>query len=252
MSFDQISTSRIGAEAACPACEAGRLIRFNWRYHGKQGSPDQRRRLDAFEPWQALRHGSLYRCTACARPWHLDGAGEMMTIVPDGRLDLILAWSRAEIMLADDALEALGEIGPTPPDVYGNGGDHVEIPCGVVTRSGERIDAAIVSIQRDAPVEEWRVSRLASEIASVYPSPLALPLDVRLATTRADELRMGFAPTLIAMPDGRRFMLNWTANFIAEPGYRAADARYCGDPIDIRQLPDLAAAPPITYFVADG
>lgn len=75
-------------------------------------------------------------------------------------------------------------------------------------RSGERIDTAIVSLQRDAPVEHWRPARLASEIAEVYPSPYALPLDVCIAGAGAPERAMGFSPSLIEMPDGKRFTLN--------------------------------------------
>jgi hypothetical protein len=46
--------------------------------------------------------------------------------------------------------------------------------------------------------------------------------------------------------------LNWTTSFLAEPGYRAADARICADPIDMADLPKTAAAPQVTYFIADG
>lgn len=252
MAFEPISTSKLEGEPFCPACEAGKLISFNWHYYRERGADDSTHDLASFEPWQDLRYGSLFRCRACARPWHLDGAGEMMTIVPEGRLDLILEWSRAEIILPANVLGTLGEIGPTPPDHYGNGREYAETPCGVVTRRGERIDAAIVSIQRDAPVEEWRPSRLASELADAYPSPYALPLDVRLASTQADEVRMGYAPSFIELPDGKRFTLNWSTNFLDEPGYRAADARVCQDRIDVYRAPPLARSPAIVYFVADG
>lgn len=252
MTSEPDSTAPRRGVVLCPACRAGGLISFSWPDPPNYDDDKHWRPMESLQADRPLRYGTLYRCLACARPWHLNGAGNRMTIVPEGRLELVLAWNAAEIMLPDAVLEALGEIGPTPPDIYGNRRDYVEIPCGVLTRSGERVDVAIVSIQQDAPVDEWRPSRLGSEIASVYPSPLALPLEVRLACTEAPERAMGFAPTLIEMPDGKRFTLNGTPDFLNVPGYRAADARTRGYPDQIQNLPDLPETPQRIYFIADG
>lgn len=175
-----------------------------------------------------------------------------MTVLPEGRLELVLAWNRAEILLADRVLETLAEIGPTPPDIFGNNRQYVQIPCGVATKAGERIDAAIVSLQHSAPIEDWRTYRLGSEITEIYPSQFTLPLDVRLASTQAEEIAMGFAPSLIVMPDGRRFTLNGTTNFLDQPGYSAAEARIDPQPFSRGNMPASARDRPVLYFVADG
>lgn len=252
MTIEPDSTAPRRGTVLCQVCRAGGLISFSWPDPPNYDNDKNWRPMETLRLDRPLRYGALYRCRACARPWHLNRAEDKMSIVPEDGLELVLAWNEAEIMLSHAVLAVLVEIGRTSPDIYGNGREYVETPCGVVTHSGERVDVAIVSIQRDAPVEEWRPCRLASEIAEVYPSPFALPLEVRLATTRAEEVGMGFAPSLIVMPDGRRFLLNGTTNFISQPGYRAVDARHNASTFDRNDTPLLAATPPVTWFVADG
>ena len=206
--------------------------------------------VEYLEVMQPLRRGTLYRCRICGQPWHLNANGRWMSIVPEDRLPLIRAWDSAPIKLPDAVTTKLEEIGSTLADQY-FGGEFVETPCGVVLHTGDRIDLAIVSIQQDAPVEEWRDYRLGSEIADVYPSPFALPLEVRRASAEANERAMGFAPSLIVMPDGQRFTLNGPTHFLTEPGYRAPEARICAEDIGFSELPPIASQQDAIHFVAD-
>lgn len=253
--------SRLGAPVACELCLAGRLMSFNWARandHGPRGdlkpggftSPGR----SAFDVSQPLRHGTLYRCKACGRSWYLDGDTDMMSLVPEDRVSLILAWNQHAIFLSKGISAKLDAIGRTPPDKYGNGREYREIPCGVITTSGEHVDLAIVSFQSHAPFEPWRHCRLGSEISDVYPSPYALPLPVRIATSEADETRMGLAPTVIEMPNDRLFILNWRPNFLVKDGLRAGDARVSRRRLGSGETPEIVSAPTkeVVYFIVDG
>jgi hypothetical protein len=253
--------SRPGAPVACELCRAGRWTSFNWARasdHGRGGdlkpgsfaSPGR----SAFDLSHPLRQGTLYRCKACGRSWYLDGTTDMMSLVPEDRVSLILAWNEHAICLSKGIVAKLDGIGRTPPDKYGNGRQYREIPCGVITSSGERVDPAIVSFQTHAPFEPWRHCRLGSEISEVYPSPYALPLPVRIATSEADEIRMGFAPTVIEMPDERFLILNWRPNFLVKDGFRAEEARVSRRRLGSGEAPEIVSAPAkeVTYFIADG
>ncbi len=174
-----------------------------------------------------------------------------MSVVPADRVDLILEWNNGPILLSQEYVQRLERIGATPPDSYGNGRQHKRTPCSVTTTGGERIDLAVVSIQAHAPFETHRNYRLGTEIARLDESPYALPLDVRIATSRAEEIRMGLAPTIIEMTDGKRFTLNWTTHFLVKEGYRAADARVAEG--NLLPMPEIADEPKeIIYFVVDG
>src|SRR3954465_5807705 len=150
-------------------------------------------------------------------------------------------------------MATLEQIGPTPPDLYGNWSDRRVTPCKVITTAGEVVDPAMVCIQLDAPVEEHMHFRLGHEVAAIRNSAFALSHAVRLASSRAEEMRMGFSPSLIAMPDGTRFALNGMTSFMDEPGYDAGEARVAvGNYFTEAAPPPLLRFLEITYFIFDG
>jgi hypothetical protein len=245
---------RLGAEPTCRSCGAGATTAFSWANATRPAGAGDDARVEPFVRWQPLRRGTLYRCEACDACWHLDEAREWMTHVPDQRLRLVLDWNREPIKLSSDVTALLAAIGPTPPDIYGNGNGQLVTPCSVETTSGERTDLALLCIQKDAPVQHGLEFRLASEIAHVSHSPYALPRAVREASSRTEEVRMGFSPLLIEMPDGSRLILNGRTSFVVEDCCQAAQARVVVGNASYGDLPPRFAKHPagITYFVADG
>jgi hypothetical protein len=177
-----------------------------------------------------------------------------MTYVSSGRLALVLEWDREPIILSPALRDVIERIGPTPPDLYGNGKERRVTPCEVITRSGERFETAMICVQQDAPVQDYMRFRLGSEIAKVSESPFALSRAVRAASSRADEMRMGFYPTLIAMPDGKRFVLNGMTSFMATQGYAAPDARVVDGSYFAEHPSPRVVEPPndVLYFIVDG
>jgi hypothetical protein len=177
-----------------------------------------------------------------------------MTYVDAERLELVFAWDSASIMLSADVSSKLEEIGPTPPDVYGNGAERRVTPCAVETSSGEVFELAMICVQTDAPVQAHLNFRLGSDIARVAESSFALPLDVRRASSQAHEMRMGFYPSLIQMPDGRKFVLNGKTSFMAIDGYCAKDATVASGSYFQEQPPPRFVETPMTivYFIVDG
>lgn len=252
--FTVTSTSRLGVDPSCQACGAGAVLSFDWRYANERRDPDDLKRIEPLTHWMELRRGSLFRCQQCSEVWHLDGNAKLMTQVEPGRLPLVLDWNRKPIVLPADVMEVLQHIGPTPPDVYGNGSERRVTPCEVTTQSGEIIETAMVCIQLDAPVEAQRRCRLGSEIAAVRESRFALPRAVREASSRAEEMRMGFSPTLIEMPDGSRFVMNGMTSFMAVQGYAASDARVAiGSYFSQPSPPPFIESPKdLVHFIIDG
>lgn len=227
---------------------------FNWRTANERRSPEDLSQIASFAHWRELRRGMLYRCRACDVVWHLDGDAEWMTHVQSERLPLVLDWNRVPIILAPALCDIIERIGATPPDLYGNGKERRVTPCEIISRTGERFETALICVQRDAPVQDHMRFRLGSEIAEVRESPFALPRAVREASSRADEMRMGFYPTLIEMQDGQRFVLNGMTSFMAKPGYTAADAHVVESSyFDEDPAPSIVETPnDEIYFIVDG
>ena len=246
-----IKTSRLGVRSDCGACRSGSIYGFNYRYALEMKDSDYATIIEALAKQKDLRFGALHKCMECGASWYFDPARNWMETTPWDRLALIDAWNEHAIFLAGDNLKILDAIGKTPHDIYGNGKQYVETPCGVVTTQGEQIDTAIVSFQNHAPFERDRQYRLASDIAEIFESPFALPLKVREETANAEEKRMGFAPTIVEV-GGKPFILNWRVNFFMEPGLDARDAKVSTANLDMAKLPPIAPeAEDITYFVAD-
>lgn len=249
-----LETSRLGVAPRCLACGAGASVSFNWRYANERRLPEDLDRIGLFSDWRPLRRGRLCSCTMCGGLWHLDDSAEWMTHVQPEQLPLVLEWSAKAIALPEAISQAVERIGPTPPDRYGNGVERRVTPCQVRTHSGERFDKAMICVQRDAPVQSHIRFRLGSEVAEVNESPFGLPRVVREASGRAYEMRMGFYPTLIEMPDGRRFVMNGMTSFMEEQGYTASNARVVdGDYFSEHTLPSFMTPPhEVTYFIFDG
>lgn len=252
--FTVLGTSRLGSESTCDMCGAGATISFNWSYAQERRSAADVARIELFAEWRSLRRGTLYRCRICQAVWHLDSRAERMTHVNDGRIELVLAWDSAPIALPPDLLQVVQQIGPTPPDLYGNGRERRVTPCAVETSSGDRFERAMICVQADAPVEDHMQFRLGSEIVSIHESAFALPAEVRRASSLAPEMRMGFSPILIEMPDGRRFVMNGMTSFMLVDGYAAKDAQVAnGSYFEETPRPDLIQTPKdIVYFIVDG
>lgn len=248
-----VSTSRLGADPTCNACRAGEITSFNWAFANERGIPEDVDRVAPFVPWKELRRGRLFQCNVCHQVWHLDSRSQLMTHVTEERLPLVLKWNEEPIALTEDQQAWLEQIGPTPPATYGNWSDRRVTPYRVTTATGEVIDPAMICVQLEAPVAFGLDFRLGTEVADVTESESALPLEVRLASSRAEEMRMGFSPSLIEMPDGKKFVLNGMTSFMAEQGYAARDARVVkGDYFSENPPPAFVQAPAITYFVVNG
>ena len=229
----------------CEKCE--NLIGYStrkFRSEYLQGKP-------SLKLFQKLRYGSLHICIECEGLWYHDPDREWSQRAPKNRLDLILAWNEREVRLSRNNILILESIGQTHADSYGNGSQYKEFPCRVITNSGEQTDLAIVSFQKHPPYEKNRNYRLASEISQAMESPCALPLDVRHASTQAEELRMGFSP-LVIESNGRGYTLNGTTNFFSKRDMETKHITVSKKKLSLHELPPIASEPTnITYFVAD-
>jgi hypothetical protein len=247
----EISSFGYNREPKCIHCRAGETISFNWLLARTANRPEVPRDLSVFVRETKLRQGMLLRCNICSRPWYLDEQEAFAHTIAEGRLPLVLEWTERPLQLNDVEIAALRSIGRASARLYGGGLSCHKTPCAVMTALGERIDRAIISQQQHPPIEEWRRYRLASEITEIYPSPCALPFEVRKATANAQEVRMGFAPTIIVFPNGRKFTLNGTANFFEMPGCDATQIAVTGESYWPDRPPVYQQPADVTYFVAD-
>ncbi|WP_201280791.1 hypothetical protein [Paenibacillus lutrae] len=241
--------------AACPQCSGKRYISFNWTRFQHGDDAESRQVQRALRISKQLKHGWQYTCVSCGSEWYLGRDGNMMSYIHPSKAGLVERWNAGSYQLPDAIWESLRRIGAIPPALSGNGHGHAEVPCQVKTVRGEIFDMAYVSFQNRPPIDLWqdgRRIRFCDEIKEVSPSVYTLPADVRLATSQAQEIRMGYAPTTIQSADGRLFQLNWANDFFVSDLYRGEDFKLANLTGDWEQA-DMAGVPSelITYFVAD-
>jgi hypothetical protein len=195
----------------CLTCTSNRYVSFNWKYATEGKDKKMAMFASHFQLARPLKFGYLYECPSSHRRWFLDDDGANMYFVPAEKAELVERWDKEPLRLSTHQIQILSDIGGTEADKYGNGKGEIKIPCAIQDALGKLHDPTLIVITKMPPIQEWRRQiMLGGPDVSIQPSDFALPLSVRLATLNADELRMGFAPTLVRSSDDQRFLLNWS------------------------------------------
>lgn len=179
--------------------------------------------LELVEPW---KRGRLYQCLTCQSRWFLHEHGQIAGRIRDELWPLAKHWNRTSLLLDEDLRRTLASIG----GVADWSRDQITIPCRVRTASGEWEDFAVVLVSKVPPYFWYKPSmiRWADAISELAASDAALPLEVRHASAKADEVRMGFAPTGVIDDQGNEYTLDWKGVFFDHRGVKGKDVRLSG------------------------
>ncbi|MCB1179606.1 MAG: hypothetical protein KDK36_18655, partial [Leptospiraceae bacterium] len=135
--------------------------------------------------------------------------------IDDKILKKIQVWNKTKYSPTKAQVEVLKKIGATPPDLYGNYSDLIQFPCKCVLKDGKELEFCIVTFAPSPFINGLEKIIYISDVKSIKPSPYTLSPAVRYATTRADEIRMSYAPTVVELPTGGKHVFNWTNDFYA-------------------------------------
>src|SRR5690348_7563060 len=197
-----------GSTGSCRYCDTPPLIMFNWEI-ARSGSDAHLAMLRVHLGKETtLKSGILYRCPDCGQGWYLDAEDAMATRVPRERETLLHEWSSQVLSLGTAFVDMLASIGSIEADRYGNGRGYGHIPCAIRWADETVSDPSLVLVTDLPPINpSQRIVRLFRDIVEIRATEFALPLDVRCATRRAEEQRMGFSPTAVKDPSGRVLLI---------------------------------------------
>jgi hypothetical protein len=197
----------------CPACKIPTVTATSFNDFANHY-------IGPFTSKTRLKFGELLQCTVCGMHWYTCEGSTWVDAVRDNDLRTIDDWSNRDLSVKPEHLAVLRSIGCTPSDYYGNLSEFIRIPCKCILTNGNEIDKALVSIQRRPPVGfsamVMKSFLYIDEIAKVQPSEFSLPLEVRVATSQAREVSMGFSPTVVLAPYNILYILNGPNNFFQE------------------------------------
>ena len=143
----------------------------------------------SLEQYGNLRHGSLYRCRHCGRPWLEVGDG-FCTAMTKRDIPVVIRWD--DHPLAPDAhLPALAEIGATPGHSFV---EALEVPA-MVRVGSNWVDPCRVRLQNAPPLTAGHPSVIfVDDVERIEPTEFALPLEFREYSHKVPERAMGYAP----------------------------------------------------------
>ncbi len=215
------------------------------RLNSIQGSLlDEYPELRLVGPW---KFGDLYQCSRCGRQWFLHTHKQRIGRIQDNLQDLAHRWNENSLTTDASILDVLASIGGVA-DYFK---DQIAIPCSVQTVAGRQFQKALVLVSRQPPYFWYEPERVhwAYELATVAPSPFALPLDVRKASAEKREESMGFAPVGILDKQGNEYTLVAEGRFFDWRGIVGEEIRLSGRRKKWRKK--VRPEPPEAYFFVD-
>lgn len=236
----------------CSNCGYGGLIAYSVKRVASLTSTNQDR-LKQLRFERSLRFGSLFRCSVCDGHWYLDADREMVTVITSYALPLVEAWDACQQRLGVEAEVVLNSIGATIHEGYSAQG--AMFPCRVETYDGVSFDPAMIILINAPPLpyfpEDFRNKRLVSEISKVSTSKFVLPLDIRNATSNAQELAMGWTPTRLDVGE-RTYLTHGPRNFANMPQEDLDLIRLSNSPAErTDRFPTLPEKKPVAEFYGD-
>lgn len=241
--------------SGCPNCKGTEnVIMFNWKLACEGRTNEYTKYVKSIKKVEKLKFGWLYECLNCQQKWFLSDNKQTMTRIPKEKEDIFYIWKIKKNEVNNQLLKSLIKIMANPPDLYGNVEDYIRVPCKVILKTGEEIDFSYVQFQKSPPVEPYYDNiRFIDEIESVVSSDYVLNNEIRVASVNAQEIRMGFAPTLIKTLDEKYFIVNWSSDFFEYGSFKGKDMLLAECDLNMAQLPPIVDTKRnrITYFIGD-
>ncbi|MEO5643865.1 MAG: hypothetical protein ABIQ40_01095 [Bacteroidia bacterium] len=201
-------------KSGCPACENKNVISNSYEsFHSRFSGPFIKR--------YDLKFGQIEQCEICKMNWYVDKREYWVNTISDDRMQSVLHWNEKQLKIKPEYLKILLEIGCPPSDYSSRG--FLEIPCKCTLDNGMILENTIVSIQSKPPVgmsyHNVEPFFFIDQVIKIEHSNIALPLNIRLETANAGEMRMGYAPTAICAPNNQIYVLNGPMRFFNEDGF---------------------------------
>lgn len=187
--------------------------------------------IQAFKLKKKLKFGELVSCPLCNSffiklfdPRVKDSDTVSLDFISEETFSEIEIWENKELTPTSHQLKVLKSIGATPPDAYTNGNEFIRVPCKCILKDGRILDFCILQFQKLPPeinVQEKPI--YLDEVSEILPSEYTLSQKVRYATTQAEEIRNSYAPTVVRLPAGGKWIFNWTRNFFGSEKIKGKD-----------------------------
>jgi hypothetical protein len=187
--------------------------------------------IQKFQFKRKLKFGDLVACPLCESffiklkdPRDINSDMISLDFISNEDLQDIEVWESKNLTPTPKQKKILKKIQATPPDIYTNGSEYIQFPCKCILKDGRVLELCILQFRRTPPqIEEKGEIIYLDQVKEILESEYTLSPKVRFATTQAEEIRMSYAPTVVKLPKGGKYVFNWTNHFFATQKVKGKD-----------------------------
>jgi len=171
----------------CPSCYDDNIISFGFDY------------LDSkFDSKISLRktigETEIFQCSTCKNYFFIDN--NLYSKVIPGQIEILENWSSRNLICPIDLKKEIEKIGPTE-----NWSSGKFIPCKIELKNANEYDFATIEFSNRPPLgfhySTYKNIFFIDEVKSISQTEYGLSYEIRQASFRATEKRMGFYPTVL-------------------------------------------------------
>lgn len=206
----------------CPVCIDENTITFSENFLRSEYNA----KLDKAE---AVGATWLYKCADCNSDFYKEKS--MYHKLTESSKQVLIAFFKRDLVLNKMFKDQASQIGIT--ENYN--GDKL-IPAKIELNNGVVHEIARIQLSKNPPMEfdfdSFESIVYMDEVKSISSSDFALSKEIREESKNADELRMGFYPTVLKTTDNRKVVINSLALFFDSHPIKGSDLELANETFD--------------------
>ncbi|MDB5120624.1 MAG: hypothetical protein JWN56_1842 [Sphingobacteriales bacterium] len=196
---------------------SGKIIEFNIEAATDIKNKEIKEIKDKLVFHLEISHGKVFKRQDNGDLWYINSNATIARFITLHQFELIQRWNNQILLPNEEQLFSLSSIGGLPSSEYSLYPRSLEFPATIVTTGGKRIDMCIFHFCEAPPFQSYlRKTIMLSDIAEISPSELALSHNLRMASTRAEEIRMSFYPFMVLTNKGKLITYDGTTQFASK------------------------------------
>ncbi|MFH0894150.1 MAG: hypothetical protein V2A54_06925 [Bacteroidota bacterium] len=197
----------------CPVCYDSNTIGFGTDY--LESKFDSR-----IEQSDKIGDVQTYRCSLCKSEFYKEG--DIFQRFAKGQIKILEEFVNLDLELNEKLKGDLEKVGLTFDWKMNR-----QAPSKVILKNGEIFDFATVQVSSNPPIgyfyDHFVRIVFIDNVESIKPSEFGLLKEVREKTKDAEEMRMGFYPTVLKTKDGKKVVVNGQSLFFKTEEIKGAD-----------------------------
>jgi hypothetical protein len=191
-----------------------KVIEYNIEY-AKQGKDKEIKKIHtSLTLHEELTYGKIYKRQNNGDFWYINPKETIARYITKEQLELFHRWDKEILLPTEEQFHQLKSIGGLPSHEYSLYPDQIEFPARVITNDNQSHDLCIIHFSKYPPFQTYfKKVLLLSDITQIVASDFSLSHELRLASMKAEEIRMSFYPFMVKTKTGHFLTYNGITQF---------------------------------------